>query len=268
MREIVPIKDMGRRLPEQGRIRLGEYKAGRPSKLSTFRFTSADKEALEQVAELYGGDVRPWARSPRPGEFELYTKSKEIKIALPPDPLGGTPIYEQWSGGGCLRRCDGEECTVPRANAEGGEMMTVPCLCSKENEMACKPKTRIIVILRDVKFGGGWRLETSSWNAMAEIPGMVDAIMALQGRGVTAGLLVISERKDVKNGQTKRFVVPGLALEDDIESLVSGASALGALAPSQSTPAIGPASAGSIDGDQAIEAEIVYDPDDPGRPFA
>lgn len=101
--------------------------------------------------------------------------------------------------------------------------------------MQCKPKTRLNVILRDVRFGGVWRLETGGWNAAQEMPGMVELISSLQERGVVKGLLTLAERKTVSNGKTNKFAVPALALDEDIEQLAAGASRLGALAPA-STP--------------------------------
>jgi len=303
MKQITPIAQLDRRMPTAGRIRIGQKKPGSrfPQKLSTFRFTSEDKEALEQIAAMYGGDVHPWKDAPSPNQFEVITQAKEIRIALPPNALGESPIYELWSGGGCLRRCDGIEAQVPQVTGEGAEMGTVPCICDAKQDMQCKPKTRLTVILRGVRFGGGWRLESGGWNTAQEMPGMVDAIFNLQKKGITSGLLRLTERKESKNGKTFQYVVPVLALEDDIDALAAGASTLGALAPAPETNRLGELGSGlessvardtdnaqellrvgndrqrdlretvslvSSASDESIaDAEIVYEPDDPGRPF-
>lgn len=192
-------------------------------------------EAIHEIAQRYGGDPRPWTDGPRAGEWEVLTTAKEISIALPPNPLGNTPIYELWSAGGCSRRCDGETCEMPSQTDQGAEVIHAPCLCTAKGEMLCKPKTRLTVILRGIRFGGGWRLETGGWNAAQEMPGMVEMIQSLQQRGVTRGLLSLAERKSVVQQQGKpttvKFVVPALALDEDIEELAAGASRLAALAP-------------------------------------
>ena len=56
MKPIKPIHDLGR-TPEHGRIRLGVKTERAMKSLDTFRFTSPDKEAIEQIADAYGGDV-------------------------------------------------------------------------------------------------------------------------------------------------------------------------------------------------------------------
>ena len=48
---VVPIYQMRRQLPEQGRIRIGKKnRAGYPERLQTFRFTSHDELAIRDIA--------------------------------------------------------------------------------------------------------------------------------------------------------------------------------------------------------------------------
>ena len=68
----------------------------------------------------------------------------------------------------CIRRCDGETCTLTTA----GYSDMVDCMCAAENKMECVPKTRLNVILPEIKFGGVWLLTTNSWNAAKELPAM------------------------------------------------------------------------------------------------
>jgi hypothetical protein len=166
MRAIVPITQMHRRIPEAGRIRFGVKTAKAMKAIDTFRFTSHDEAALGQVAALYGGTVVPWS-DPKaaPGQFEVITTASEIKIILPPDPLGGTPIYERWGGGGCERRCDGITCGTLTQGPDGIETVEVDCICTAKGEMGCDVHTRLSVMLAGVRFGGTWRLDTKSWNA-------------------------------------------------------------------------------------------------------
>ncbi|MBU6430681.1 MAG: hypothetical protein KGR26_16805, partial [Cyanobacteria bacterium REEB65] len=188
-RPMAALADKQHRLPEQGRIRLGRQVQGttktgkqytRPDKLTTLRFTSPNRDSIEQLARLYGGTVDPWQ-----DEHEVVTDAPEVPIVLPTgDPLGNTPIYELWNRGGLARRCDGETVTCPkRVSDDEVEMAVEPCLCNARQLAECKVTVRLSVILPEVPFGGTWRVETHSWNAADELPGMVEAIRAFSQRG-------------------------------------------------------------------------------------
>lgn len=239
-RAIVPIANLARRIPEAGRIRIG-VKAGRAMRaLNTFRFTSHDEEALRQVAGIYGGAVKPWS-DPKAaeGQFEVITEASEIRIVLPPDPLGGTPIYEMWGGGGCERRCDGLTAEVNVSGDDGTEKADVPCVCAAKGAMACNVVTRLAVILPEIRFGGVWRLDSKSWNVAQEMPGMVALIQSLQDRGLTRGVLALKHRRSVTAGETHRFIVPVLGVDETVEALAAGDARLGALPPTSAPmPAI------------------------------
>jgi len=239
---VTPIADLGRRLPQGGRIRTGvKGPNGYPERLKTFRFTSADEKAIHQIRDLYGGQVTEWD-SKAGDRFQVISGASEISIALPPDPLSGTPIYEQCSGGGIERRCDGAACEITEAGPDGGERVSVPCLCDRQRVLLCKPKTRLSVILPDIRFNGVWRYESGSWDVAREMPGFVDMIGALQARGITTAKLRLEERirksRD-KNGKPKtfRFMIPVLALDATPEQIASGGAALGQRLPELPTGA-------------------------------
>lgn len=240
-RQIVPIADLTRRIPEAGRIRTGKKQGNRPTAIGEFRFTSHDRTALEQIAALYGGTVNPWS-DPKAadGQYEVITDAPEIRVVLPPDPLGGTPIYEMWGGGGCERRCDGVTCQKWQAGPDGPEQVDVPCICSARDEMACKPITRLCVILPEVRFAGVWRLDTKSWNAAQELPGMVDTIRLLQDGGLPYATLSLKHRRSVVAGKTSKFLVPVLGVASSIEELAAGTANVGSLgAGGPEAPALG-----------------------------
>lgn len=278
-RPVVPVGQIARRLPTGGRIRIG-VKSGRAMKaLDTFRFTSPDPAALGQVAELYGGAVKEW-KEPKaaPGQFELFTDASEIRIALPPDPLGGTPMYELWGGGGRQRYCDGETCEMLVQGTDGIDMQHAPCLCIAKEELACKLITRLSVLLPEIRFVGVWRIDTKSQNAAEELPGMVDLIRSLQDRGIVKGLLRIESRRQVVAGETRQFKVPVLGVDESIEALAAGAGRMGSALGTGSVPVAGELEAGEAgdgdvpgvgpdaeplpsrtDDDDVIDAEIVGD---------
>jgi hypothetical protein len=122
----------------------------------------------------------------------------------------------------------------------------IACPCRAENRMVCKPRTRLNVVLRDVPFGGTWRIESTGWNAAEELPGMVDMVLTVQQTGMVMGELSIGQRTRLVGGQTKKFVVPALSLPESIEALAEGQMrlrSLGKVRESQSDLAALPAGA-------------------------
>lgn len=286
-RPVVPVRSLSMRLPEAGRIRIGTSEKAtsrkgtsfdRPVKLDRFRFTSPDPAALQQVADIYGGQVIPWNHQrAAAGQHELITDAREIRVALPPDPLGGSPLYEKWEGGGCERRCDGETCELVVAGPDGPDLQSVPCLCAAKEELACKVTTHLSVLLPEIRFVGVWRLTSHGWNAAQELPGMVDLIRSLQDRGIVRGVLRVEARHTVTGGQTRDFMVPVLGVDESVEALAAGAARMGALGPApESLPALGtgddididpaPTLGEEIDGlavdDDIVDAEVVEDDGD------
>lgn len=276
-RAVVPIANIARRIPEAGRIRIGDKvaagKGERPRAIDTFRFTSHDSEALGQITEMYGGAVIPWS-DPKAadGQFQVITAASEIRVVLPPDPLGTTPIYELWGGGGCDRRCDGLTAAVLVAGPEGKEPADVPCICTAKGAMECSVVTRLNVILPEVRFAGVWRLDTKSWNAAQEMPGMVDLIQSMQVRGLSYATLSIKHRRSVAGGQTRKFLVPMLGTPASVEQIALGANQLGSALPSAAPLAeIGAAedddaplatvTAIPIADDGIIDAEVIHEPE-------
>lgn len=236
-RPILPVSQLDRRLPTAGRIRIGVRQGKAMTVIDTFRFTSQDRTALDQIAALYGGTVKPWS-DPKaaPGQFEVITDANVIPIALPPDPLGGTPMYELWGGGGRARNCDGETCEMLVAAGDGIDLQQCPCICWAKNVRECQLITRLSVLLPEVRFIGVWRIDTKSENAAAEMPGMVELIQSLQAKGLTRGLLRIESRRQVVAGKTRQFKVPVLGIDETVEALAAGHARLGAIGAGSSAP--------------------------------
>jgi hypothetical protein len=244
MKEIVPLKNLGR-MPEQGRIRLGIKTERAMKSLDTFRFTSPDKKAIEQISVFYGGSVNSWT-PPRTKQeqWEVITEASELRVFLPPHSID--VWYEAWSGGGCQRRCDGVMAEIPMKTPDGMDIDSVPCPCAAENSMICAPYTRLRVILPDVKFGGVWRLESKGWNAANEMPGMAGMLEQMQSIGLAECQLILEKRSKVSGGQTRHFVVPRLAMDASPEEIMGGGGQATALEDPQ-PPALSP----------IVDAEIV-----------
>lgn len=203
----MPILDLQKRFVELGRIRMGEQvemRGGktRPAKLETWRLTSADREKIEGVAAVYGGEVREW-QSPRGKEYEVITPTNSLAVTWPAM-RPGSQWMEKWAGMFLERRCDSE--TETREN--------VPCICKASGHELCKPYTRLNFMLRGVATGGElgvWRLETHGWNGAQELGAALEVLDAV-GSGFWDANLVIEVRTQtsIRNGkpETRKFPVP------------------------------------------------------------
>jgi hypothetical protein len=266
--------DLQRRFRELGRLRMGEKLVARsgkpyPSKLSDWRITTASEPLAVKVAEVYGGTVEMWEGAPTEGrQWEVRTGTATLDVLVPP----GVPFsqaWELWSGGGCQRRCDGrvqttgEVCACPADIAERVE--------ASKKGAACKPTTRLSVILPRVPDVGVWRLETHGLNAAVELPGTVDLLAAALGNGVMLpAQLRIDQRTSVKDGETRHFVVPVVELPTvTMAELMSGEGvpSLSAPAPVQIAPPA-PAAIGSGGGGDAVASHPRPTPARPPRPKA
>lgn len=227
----MPILTLQQRSRELGRIRIGQQvptgrtnhkdePTYRPEKLDRFRLTSASRPLIERVAELYGGDVREWDNNGS-RQFEVITAATRLPVLVPPQPV--SQYFELWSGGGCQRRCDGvTELLKDR-----------PCPCDPDPEQReCKPTTRLNVILRDVEGIGVWRLESHGYYSAVELP-EVAAFLAHAGQYVSAWLS-LEQRTAIRDGKTRRWMVPTLEVDVTPAALLSGDGATGQIGPAPS----------------------------------
>jgi len=208
----MPIVDMQIRMRELGMIRTGNQVASgngrrRPNKLETFRLTTPSRALIEAAQECYGGEVQPW-ESPAGKEWELIIAVTSLPVVIPP----GQQLsqwYELWTGAGCVRRCDGRTNVI----AEG------PCECpadaTERRELAgkgeaCKPTTRLNVILPDLPDLGVWRLESHGYYAAVELAGAAQflAIASARGMNIPASLRLEQREKKVPGRPTNRYAVP------------------------------------------------------------
>lgn len=204
------IVNLQRRLREAGRIRLGEQVTAqngkrRPRKLDRFRFTSKNRDLIERAAVLWGGGVREWNNNGRT-EYEVITDATSIPVRLS-TALAFSQMYEQWGGGFCTQRCNGE----------WDEVRDCPCDCDPEAPI-CKITTRLSLIVPDIGGIGSWRLETHGYYAAVELGAAVDLITGFVGSGLAVpATLSLEEREQrrLRDGkpETYRFVVPGIDVD-------------------------------------------------------
>ena len=222
------LKDLQRRTMQSGRIRLGikvptRNGKSRPEKLSTFRFTSGSRHGIEAIAALFGGEARPWEGAPTPGQWEVVTESTVIPVAVPPGDAAVSQWYEMWGGGGCLRRCDSE---VEQITGGGclcpADQMDRDTLSVQNPPAACKPVTRLSLIIPDAPGLGTWRLDSHGWNAAHELGGVAEFLAVVRERGVIVpAQLRLEERKTVRDGKTSRYVVPMLEVLPTLRELTT-----------------------------------------------
>jgi hypothetical protein len=208
---------------EDGRIRIGQQiptgtnGKTRPAAIDHFRFTSQNHRAIEAIAKRYGGEVCKWDGAPVGDQWEVFTEASEIPVVVPPESMSFSQYYELWSGGGCKRRCDGEQETI----SDG------PCVCDPDNR-ECKPHTRLSLMLAQYPGTGLWRIDTQGWNAAAELGGameVVNMIQAATSRSVLPGHLRLEHRTSKRDGETHKFVVPVLSFDVDMAALAAGNAA-------------------------------------------
>jgi len=247
------VLDIQRRGQQIGRIRLGEQVPvgdkgkTRPSKLSTFRFTTTNRRIADAIVDLFGGQVRPWE-----GQWEAITERSVIGVTIPPRDAVVSQWYEMWNKGGCLRRCSsqveqisGKECMCPHAADPFDQEMVQAAakerarLAKLNPPQACGLKTRISVMVPDLPGLGVFRLDTSSFYAAGEIGDQADLLQMARDRGIfLPAELRIEQRFRVANGKRTPYPVPVLEILNTFREIASGALAAGGIA-AQLPPAPG-----------------------------
>lgn len=197
---------------EVGRIRLGvKVKASngkdRPAKLDRLRFTSKRRELIEKIAELYGGTVEPWQPPKGNQQWQVITNATQVPVMVPPQNPSDSQWFELWSAGGCQRRCDGQTETLSQG----------ACLCDPDPQKRdCSMHTRLRVMLEDVPGAGVWRVDTGSYYAAVELPGI--AMVLSQAQGIIPGRLILDQRTVTRlvdgKPKTMNYVVPVLDIAE------------------------------------------------------
>lgn len=230
------------RLPHRCEIRTGDQQATRggrtrPNRLEHFRITGP-RDICEAVAARYGGEPREWDGAPTPGAWEVYTTTDTLPVAVPinmPDLLDG-PMWELWTGGGRVRRCDGQTCETTRVQGDQAVTETVPCMCNPDAP-ECKATTRLRVLITGVPGIGTDRLVTHSIHAAMEIPGVIQLAREMGLTGLVPGFLRLKTKTVKRVGQpTNTFPVVTLDIPLDITDYVTapaGRQHLEAPAPDQ-----------------------------------
>ncbi len=192
---------------EVGRIRLGVQvpktngKGTRPAKLDRLRFTSPRRNLIDTIAARYGGKVAPWQPPRGSQQWEVITGTAEVPVLVPPQDPGQSQWYEAWTAGGCQRRCDGIT----------EKLSNTPCMCDPDKR-DCAMHTRLRVMLEDIPGLGAWRVDTGSYYAAVELPGIASLLAMAQG--AIPAKLVLEQRTVTRSGKTMNFAVPVLHVDE------------------------------------------------------
>lgn len=246
----VRIVSLPSRYPELGRIRLGSKgPKGEPRKGKTLRFSSDDDVVLLALADQLGGEVKPWLDDKAEQAFHLTTESASVPVLLPPDPIDTT--YEKWGSGGIAKRCDGEMCLQPFQSPDGGHMVESPCACiaaglvpgdrDDQKKGACQVTVRLRLIIPSVPGLGAWLCTSHSIYAAMELPGQVELLQAMSGRGrLVPADFAIEPRTEKKPWEKYKrdYIVPVLRVRASLAQLMSGQPIMGELASGEAEPLV------------------------------
>jgi type III secretion system FlhB-like substrate exporter len=171
---------------EAGRIRFGNKVGNRPNRLDHPLLTSPDKSLLAAVAREYGVSlVSEWPGGEGQWQVEI---PGDLDVLIPVQPEPVSQWWERWSGGGCMRRCDGVTDII---NDQ-------PCDCDKTAEKrACSATTRFVVLLPETG-DARWRVETKSINAAMELPAALEAAVGERTGEVIPAVLSVVQRPGKK----------------------------------------------------------------------
>lgn len=241
------IANLPARYPELGRIRLGSKgPKGEPRKGKTLRFSSDDRIVLDELARQLGGEVKPWNDDKAEQAWHLTTESASVPVLLPPDPIDTT--YEKWGSGGIAKRCDGERCIMPMPSTDGGHMVESDCACladglvpgdrDDQKRGACQVTVRLRLIIPSVPGLGAWLCTSHSIYAAMELPGQVELLQAMSGRGrLVPADFAIEPRTEKKPWEKYKrdYIVPVLRVRASLAQLMSGEPLPGELATPSAT---------------------------------
>lgn len=234
---MAPLLDRQRQGVRLGSIRIGtkivSNGKSRPAKLDTFRLTSPDRVKIDAAAALYGGEVRPWKPNDGAGQqWEVVTTVDRLPVRVPP----GNPVqqdYELWTAtrqrlcDGVTERMKGQPCQCPadlmarkQAAASGG---------------ACKPITRLSLILADLPGLGVWTLSSTGDSAADELAATAELLQAAELKGVMLpATLRLEQRESRGSGELHKYPVPVLDVAASMIALESGT-----FTPARALPATG-----------------------------
>ncbi|MDP9102236.1 MAG: hypothetical protein M3N21_08845, partial [Actinomycetota bacterium] len=153
-------------------------------------------------------------------QWEVLTETDRLPVRLPPgDPVDAN--YEMWSSVR-LRLCDGVT----------ERMKGTPCVCPADlmerkqlaqTGGACKPTTRLSLILADLPGLGVWTLTSTGDSAADELAATAELLERAALNGVMLPATLRLEQREARgSGELHRYAVPVLDVAPSLVALESG----------------------------------------------
>lgn len=254
----MPLLDRQRQGVRLGTIRLGVRVVGsdgkaRPKKLTTFRLTSPSRDKIEAAAALYGGTCETWQPERGAAQWQVVTERDVIPVRVPP----GSPVeqnYELWAATR-KRLCDGVR----------ERMRDQPCQCPADllqrkffaaKGEACKPVTRLSLILADLPGLGIWSLSSTGDSAADELAATAELLIRMELQNVyLPAALRLEQRTSGGSGELHHYAVPVLDVGASLADLEAGR--LPAIEGGPARPAL-PTAAPAPEGPAWPDAQALY----------
>jgi hypothetical protein len=230
---------------QAGKIKGGEKnEKGEPRRLDGFRFTTYSRAAAEQVADLYQGyQLRPWGQ-----QWEVYTRERELDVALPPGKLVISQSMMRWTGGGPTMVCNGERTSKPVIGPCQCPQPDDPCdeesvwravaerlkLAGRKVPAGCRPHTWANVALPDIDGFGVWTALSKSERAASEIVQQAKLMEAYRAAGkFCPAKLALEYHETPVDGLLRKYNVLAIRIEKSLRSVAGelGGSELAAQLP-------------------------------------
>lgn len=222
-----------RALARIGKIRLGDRKPDRGAgkTRTTWRLTSPNKLAIEQVQAVYGGTVSQWE-----GQWELLSDTATLSVMIDTR-MSLDEGFEQYNGKTRTHDCDGLHCNFREIVRRGDKILScsdvrrVQCLCDPrelgaalpDEERKCDTRTSLRVILPCTEDLCLWQFDSKSLQFNREVNGTLDSLRAIYDPvGVRHGycLLTIQQRKSTVGDSVKHWSVAVLSMDPNPPDLV------------------------------------------------
>lgn len=203
-----------------GEIRLGlripvPNKPGKlmPSKGETLRFTTESRWVARDVAVKLGGEVHETELLSGRRTFEVISNVTEVPVMVPEGESVINQHYEMWSKAGCARRCNGFDDSI------SGDACKCPAdlvkrmeLAMKNPPAACKPVTRLYVMLPYIADLGVWLVQSTGNAAADELGEIAEVLRRARQAGVPIPAMLRMEQRISRlvGEKPHEYVVPVL----------------------------------------------------------
>jgi hypothetical protein len=221
----MPLLDVQMEFASVGEIRIGESTRNTKGKkvarsLDHFLFTSRDRRLADYLAATYGGTVAEWPEER--GKWAVHSTTASITVTVPLTNAMIVQDWEMYQGGNCLRRCDsvrnritGRDCECPSDQDARAQLA--------KTGAACKPTTRLFVVLVDAPALGTWKVVTHSIVAAKQLAATAHVMQFARAAGdagrqfQTADLTIATVGSGQKQGR-----IPALTIKEGLRALVAG----------------------------------------------